>query len=84
MLEQMIRQAISRVDALVDARGVQKCALAVQTIEGLNAALDELTKEHQAHDALVEGLRKRIAELSGGDDTEQLGDETYTIGKVGG
>lgn len=86
MIEQAIRQAITRVDALADARGAQKCALVVETIEELRQALTELETEHKQQDALVAGLRKRISELSGDGEaeTETVGDKTYKIGEVGG
>ena len=84
---QLIDSIIVQIDALTDARGVEKCKIILDAIGKLSALKkglqDDDTVNKQKIDTLREELR-RVTQPDGGDDTETIDGKTYKIGVPGG
>lgn len=84
---QLIDSVIVQIDALTDARGVEKCKIILDAIGKLSALKEGLqdddTVNQQKLDTLREELRRVTAPDADGD-TETIDGKTYQIGVPGG
>lgn len=84
---QLIDSIIVQIDALTDARGVEKCKIILDAIGKLSALKkglqDDDTVNQQKLDTLREELRRVTAPDADGD-TETIDGKTYKIGVPGG
>lgn len=84
---QLIDSIIVQIDALTDARGVEKCKIILDAIGKLSALKkglqDDDTVNQQKLDTLREELR-RVTQPDGDGDTETIDGKTYKIGVPGG
>lgn len=84
---QLIDGIIVQIDALTDARGVEKCKIILDAIGKLTALKkglqDDDAEQQRKLDTLREELR-RVTQPDGGDDTETIDGKTYKIGVPGG
>ena len=84
---QLIDSIIVQIDALTDARGVEKCKIILDAIGKLSALKkgmqDDDTANQQKLDTLRDELRRVTAPDADGD-TETIDGKTYKIGVPGG
>ena len=84
----LIDSLIKQVDALVDARGVSKCATIIEIVQKLDALRKGLSDEDKAHLEQVRLLEDQLERLTrppeATPDGEVLGGEHYEINLTGG